>query len=186
MAIELIQKQTSREKIDSVVKLKSWLAVFIGVLILSLVCYGGLLGYKKYLEGNLDELDNQIVEMLGERDSDIENMVKALDKQIRGMKIVLNNRLYWSKAFAAIEELTLPQLYFSSFSGSVDNTGFGKISFGSNTVNFGEAAKELQLFKDGLFFKNIQTDTLEVDEGRSIEFSLNAEFDASNLKNQPY
>lgn len=162
-------------------QMRSWTAVFIGFLVLSLLIYGGFLGYKNYLDQDIGNLQKTIDELSSQRDRGLEKNIQLLAKQAGNIKTILKNHFYWSKLFAVFERLVGSQVYFLSFGGKVDSGGAGAISLEGRTIRYGEAAKELRLFLDEPFFKDVKISTVNLDEG-AVHFSVNIDFDTEKLK----
>ena len=68
--------------------------VILGLVILSLLFYGGLFLYQSNLKKNLKSIENEIIVMDSERNTELEKNIIDTDKRINLLKNLFQNHLY--------------------------------------------------------------------------------------------
>lgn len=175
MPIELIQKKEMRDSM-SVFKVKSWPMFFVGIFLFSLLGYGGLMGYKIYLNGNLDNLSAQIDEISKSRDIPLEQKIEKLTNQISRLEVILEKHFYWSNLFANLEKLALAQAYFKTFNGEINVNGEGILNINTQVPDYSKAAEQIKLFERNSYFKNINIGSISTNDG-VVNFLAGITFD---------
>jgi len=155
----------------------SKIGVFMTVLVLlSLLIYGGLFFYGKSLKVNLEDLKIQAEELNKKRDVDFEKEVILLEKALGNLKIVLKNHLYWSNLFSKLEQLTVPQLSFSDFRGTIESDGSISLSLEGNVPGYTYLAKQMVSLGQEELVSNIEVSSINLGTKGGIEFVLNINF----------
>lgn len=163
MPIELIPKKEIRKSV--VVFKKFWPMLFVGIFAFSLLVYGGLLGYKIYLDGNMDNLDGQIKTISQSRDMPLEEKVEKLTNQISRLKVILEKHFYWSNLFSGLEKLALTQAYFKTFDGGINANGENIINIDIQAPDYSRAAAQIKLLEQYPYFKNVNVGSISADDG---------------------
>lgn len=150
---------------------------FVTVLILlSLLVYGGLFLYGKSLGANLEDLQNQAEELNKKRDVDFEKKVILLEKALGNLKIILKNHLYWSNLFSELGQLTVPQVSFLDFRGTIENDGSITLSLKGSIPGYTYLAKQMVSFGQEKLVSNIEVSGINLGTQGGIEFTLNINF----------
>ena len=173
--IELIQKGVGRQN-ASALKIKSWPILFVGIFLFLLLGYGGLLGYKIYLDGNLKDLDAQINEISQSRDTPLEQKIEKLANQISRLNIILEKHFYWSNLFSNLEKLALTQAYFRTFKGEISANGEGILNINTRVSDYSKVAEQIKLLEQNSYFKNVNVGSISTDDG-FVNFLANITFD---------
>ena len=92
-------------------KANLWLALTIGFLLLVVLIYFGLTGYKNSLIEERGNLEEKLAELTNQRDLEMEANFIELKIGIEDLRKALENRVYSSKLFELLEEITLPQVH---------------------------------------------------------------------------
>jgi len=173
--IELIQKGVGRQN-ASALKIKSWPILFVGIFLFLLLGYGGLSGYKSYLNGNLENLDAQINEIFQSRDIPLEQKIEKLANQISRLNIILEKHFYWSNLFSNLEKLALTQAYFRTFKGEISANGEGILNINTRVSDYSKVAEQIKLLEQNSYFKNVNVGSISTDDG-FVNFLANITFD---------
>ena len=173
--IELIQKGVGRQN-ASALKIKSWPILFVGIFLFLLLGYGGLSGYKSYLNGNLENLDAQINEIFQSRDIPLEQKIEKLANQISRLNIILEKHFYWSNLFSNLEKLALTQAYFRTFKGEISANGEGILNINIRVPDYSKAAAQIKILEQNSYFKNVDVGSISTDDG-FVNFLANITFD---------
>ena len=173
--IELIQKGAGRQN-ESALKINSRPILFVGIFLFLLLGYGGLLGYKIYLDGNLKDLDAQINEISQSRDTPLEQKIEKLANQISRLNIILEKHFYWSNLFSNLEKLALTQAYFRTFKGEISANGEGILNINIRVPDYSKAAAQIKILEQNSYFKNVDVGSISTDDG-FVNFLANITFD---------
>ena len=173
--IELIQKGVGRQN-ASALKIKSRPILFVGIFLFLLLGYGGLSGYKSYLNGNLENLDAQINEIFQSRDIPLEQKIEKLANQISRLNIILEKHFYWSNLFSNLEKLALTQAYFRTFKGEISANGEGILNINIRVPDYSKAAAQIKILEQNSYFKNVDVGSISTDDG-FVNFLANITFD---------
>lgn len=98
--------------------------VSMGLFGLALVLWAGLFGYQKYVEASITDVEKQVIDARSRIDSSRVDQFRSLGKQIEASKILLNQHVFVTPVFDALEELTLPSVQFIEFNMSLTQRGF--------------------------------------------------------------
>lgn len=156
--------------------------VVLGLVILSLLFYGGLLFYQDKQNKELDSIKEQIKVLDQKRDPEMEKTVVDLDKKLGILKEIFENHVYWSKLFNKIEELTVFQAYFSrgkfDFSG-----GIAEVNLSGNALTYTILAKQMKSFQQDSQVKSVRVSTISLSTEGGINFDLKVIFSKDILLN---
>lgn len=174
--ITLIPKDYKKEKV-SLESVFSKAGILVVILIfLSLLVYGGLFFYNRSLSGQLSTLQGQIEEIDKQRDEKFEKEVVSLEKVLKNLKIILKNHFYWTNIFSALENLAVPQLSFSDFSGKVEVDGSVNLLLKGKTMGYTYLAKQMLSLSQEELVSKIELLGVTLGTEGGLEFSLNVIF----------
>jgi len=145
------------------------------LLILSLLLYAGLLFYQSKLNQDLNSIKNEITLLDQKRDPKTEEAIVNLDKKLGVLKDLFENHLYWSKLFTKIEELTVPQVYFSEtrfnfLSDKVD------ILISGNALTYTVLARQILSFQQEPLVEKVSVSNISLATEGGIKFDLSVLF----------
>lgn len=177
--VSLIPKDYKEEKFSFETIFSKIGILAIGLVVLSLLVYGGLFSYNKSLNNQVDEFKAQIEEINNQRDNEFEKMAKSLDSVLKSLKEVLKNHLYWSSIFSKIEELTVPQVNFLDFKGTLGEDGSVKLALSGITSGYTYLAKQMASFNQEELISGVEVSGISLGTEGGVEFVL----DINLLKN---
>jgi len=153
----------------------------IGILILVLVIislsvYAGLFFYEKSLNKQVEKIQSQIEEINKQRDIEFEKETISLEKNLKELKIILKNHLYWSNIFSKIENLVVPQVIFSKLEGDTKSDGSADLTLEGKTLGYTYLAKQMVSFSQDDMVSNVEVSKINVADQGGIEFNLNINF----------
>jgi len=173
--INLIPREykLKKEKFSGIVS-RTVGAVF-ALFVLSLLIYGGLLLYQNKLNKDLGNTNQAIENLDIKRDFETEQIMVDLDKKLKVLKEMFENHFYWSDIVAKIEELTIPEVYFSDARLSLveDKVSFG---FSGNALTYTTLAKQIISFQEESDVKNIVVTGIALSSEGGIDFNLEITF----------
>ena len=154
--------------------------LYIGSAILGavLVTMFALGHYQSSLEKQLGQLNDQLVESERTRDKKGEQNLKIRKERMMLVSNILEEHIYWTKAFSLIESLLQSQVRFKSFSGFTDDS---KIGIQGQAANYTVLAKQLAAFFTDRSVVDISLGKVSVSPEGVVEFGLEITFDKSRL-----
>jgi len=174
--VGLIPKGYGKEKVGFKTIFSKIGILLIGLLVLSLIVYGGLFYYNKSLTEKLSELRTQAEEINRQRDTEFEEKVISLEAVLNSLKKILKNHVYWSNVFSKFESLTLPQVRFSNFSANLKDDGSIGLTISGNTSGYTYLAKQMVSFSQDELVSNIELSEINLGTEGGIEFGLSVNF----------
>jgi len=143
----------------------------LALVILSLLFYGGLFLYQSKLKKNLESIRSEIDTLNNKRDVKIEKEIVDTDKRISLLKDLFQNHFYWSDLFKKIEELTIPEAYFSTakFSFSLRKI---EANLGGETTTYTNLARQIINFQEEPLVERVQVSGISLDEKGRVKFNL--------------
>jgi hypothetical protein len=160
-----------------------------GLLIFALVvffiatgAYFGLDYWNKDKEAQLIVLQD---EFQGLRDNfalEQEREVILFEKKLNSLSKLLTNHIYFSKVLTALEELTHPQIYYTSLDFSTDKNMLTLEGVAKNQMVFSEAVSGLVNNPDKI--KAVAVNDMKIDKKENVTFSLHIFIQPSLLKYQ--
>ncbi len=147
----------------------------MGLVILSLLFYGGLFLYQSNLKKNLKSIENEIIVMDSERNTELEKNIIDTDKRINLLKNLFQNHLYWTAMFKKMEELTIPEVYFSEARFSLS---LGKLEAGleGSSGTYTNLARQMVSFQEDSLVEKVKVSGISLDEEKGIKFGLSIIF----------
>ena len=154
--------------------------LYIGSAILGavLVTMFALGHYQSSLERQLGQLNDRLVESERTRDKKGEQNLKILKERMTLVSNILEEHIYWTKAFSLIESLLQRQVRFQSFSGFTDDS---KIGIQGQAANYTVLAKQLAAFFTDRSVVDISLGKSSVSPEGVVEFGLEIKFDKLKL-----
>ena len=150
------------------------IVIFLGLVILS---YFGLWGYKNSLVEEKKDLERRFEELAGQRNLELEANFMELKESIENFKKFLGNRLYPSKLFEMLEELTLPRVQFIDLTADFSQA---TLSLKTETVDYQTLAKQVVVFEEDWRINKIEFSEVNLGPtGRvssDLEIELNPDF----------
>ena len=174
--IGLIPKGYGKEKVGFKTIFSKIGILLIGLLVLSLIVYGGLFYYNKSLTEKLSELQTQTEEINRQRDTEFEEKVISLEAALNSLKKILKNHVYWSNVFSKFESLTLPQVSFSNFNANLKDDGSVGLTISGNTSGYTYLAKQMVSFSQDELVSNIELSGINLGTEGGIGFGLSVDF----------
>lgn len=148
-------------------------------LLLALALYGGLFFYNKNLAGKIKNLDNKMLNLTKDRDKEKEGQILEVKGKLEQVGTILENHIFWSKAFGRIKELTLPSIQFQSFEGSSPES---KIEFKGIAPNLTTLAIQTANFVNNDLIKDVFISQIKIVSSNEVEFFAKLIIDSKFLK----
>lgn len=146
------------------------------LIVLSLLIYGGLFFYNRSLDSQLYELQGQVDEIDRQRDKEFEKEVVSLEKALKSLKIILRSHFYWSNLFSKLENLAVPLVSFSDFSGGIDKDGSISLLLSGKSSGYTYLAKQMASFNQEGLISETSLSGVELGTEGGIEFGLITKF----------
>jgi len=173
-----IEYRQRKERWKKVFSKTTFIILFF--LVLSLLVYGGLLLYVKKLTTNLETIKKEISLLADKRTPEEENAIVAFDTRLDILKDVFKSHTYWSKIFAAFEELTIPEAFFSEAKFSLAG-GEVAVTLGARTKTYTTLAQQMLVFQNDPRVSKVLVSDINLSEEGGIDFSLSLIFPAKIL-----
>lgn len=158
-------------------KTNLWLALTIGFLLLVILIYFGLTGYKNSLIEEKGNLEERLAQLTNQRDLEMEANFIELKTNIEDLRKVLENRLYSSKLFEMLEEITLPRVQFT---GLEANLSQAKLNLKAEAVDYPTLAKQVVVFEQDSRIEKVDLSEVNLETsgrvGSDLRIELNPDF----------
>ena len=174
--VGLIPKSYGKEKVGFKTVFSKIGILFIGLIVLSLVVYGGLFYYNKSLADSLSELQLQAEEINRQRDTEFEEKALSLESALRSLKTIFKNHVYWSKVFSKFEELVVPQASFSSFDASIGDDGSVGLILSGSASGYTYLAKQMVSFSKDELVSDVEISGINLGTEGGVSFELRVNF----------
>jgi len=149
--------------------------IILAVVIFSLLFYGGLLFYKNNLVKNLKVITNEIYVLEQKRDPKTEKAMVELEKRIQLLKTLFENHIYWSKLLDKLQELTIPQVYFTGANLTLAQDTVTFVTDGG-TSSYTNLARQILTFQEDALVNKVQISSIGLDEKLGIKFGITVNF----------
>lgn len=151
----------------------------IVVLAVVVLVYFGLFGYRIYLEQEMARLNLNLEELQSQRDPELEEDLANLIIGIEALKQILNERIYSSRLFVMLEELTLPQIRFSGL-----NVDFktGGLKLQTEASDYSTLAQQVFVFGQDERVKSAELFGAQLEEGGRVKSEISLELDTGFLR----
>ena len=143
----------------------------MGLVILSLLFYGGLFLYQSNLKKNLESIESEILIMDSRRDAELEGQILNTDKRINLLKDLFQNHLYWTGIFEKLEELTIPEVYFSKAKLTL-SSGKLEVNVEGSSRTYSNLARQMVSFQEDSSVEKVNVSGISLDEEKGIRFNL--------------
>jgi len=162
-----------------------WLALTIGFLLLVILIYFGMTGYKNSLIEEKENLEERLAGLTNQRNLETEANFIELKTNIEDLKKVLKIRLYPSNLFEMLEEITLPKVQFTDLDADLSQT---KLNLKAEAVDYSTLAKQVTVFEQDSRIKKVDLSGVSLEtSGRvvsNLKIELNPDFLRAWPKNQ--
>lgn len=160
-------------------KTNLWLALTIVFLLLVILIYFGLTGYKNNLIEEKGNLEERLVELTNQRYLETEVNFMELKTNIDDLRKVLENRLYSSKLFEMLEEITLPQVQFTGLEADLSQA---KLILKTETVDYSTLAKQVVVFEQDSRIEKVDLSEVNLETYGRIVSDLRVELNPDFLR----
>jgi len=160
-------------------KTNLWLVLTIGFLLLVILIYFGLTGYKNNLIEERGDLEERLIELTNQRDLGMEANFIELKTGIEDLRKVLENRLYSSKLFEFLEEITLPQVQFTSLEADLSQA---KLNLKAEAVDYLTLAKQVVAFEQDSRIEKVDLSEVNLETSGRIVSDLRVELNPDFLR----
>lgn len=180
--INLIPKEYKKRGISLAGIFSKAGGITLGLLILSLLVYGGLFFYEKKFVNESKNIQEEIINLESKRDSAKEKLIVDTDKKLDVVKDLFKNHFYWSKLFSKIEELIEANVYFSEskFSFAADKTSVVLVG---SARTYTALAQQMVSFDGDPLVEKVEVADIALDETGGIRFNLSIIFSKNILLN---
>lgn len=158
-----------------------WLVLSIAFLILVILVCFGLWGYKENLAEEKANLGNQLAQLNKQRDLELEANFSGLKEGVEDLKKVLKNSVYPSRLLKMLEELTLPQVQFTSL--DVDFTQ-AALNLDAESANYTTLAKQIIAFEEDERIEEVDVSGVGLDMAGRVKSALDIEVNLDFLRPQ--
>ncbi len=155
-----------------------WMMLALIFLVLVVLIYFGLWGYKNSLTEKEKSLERKFEELTGQRNLELEANFMELKENIESFKKFLENRLYSSNLFKILEELTLPQVQFVDFSADLSRA---ILELKAETINYQTLAKQVVAFEEDERIKKVEFSEVELEDSGRVSSDLRIELNPDFL-----
>jgi len=148
----------------------------IGFLIVVVLTSLGLWGYQANLIKNKTSLIERIENLQNQRNDDLESNFIELGKRIEGFEKTLEHRVYFSKVFEMMEELTLPQIRFADMNIDLAEN---KFNLRTEANSYSTLAKQVIVFEEDQRIKSVKLSKIGLSTYGQVTSDLTLELDSS-------
>ena len=117
------------------------------VFALTLIAWGGLFGYQKYVEASITDVEKEVVDARSRIDNERLDQFRSLGKQVKISKEILNQHIIATPVFDLLERLTAQSVQFTDFALSLEDDGLRVVSSAS-AKNFASVELQAQALRD--------------------------------------
>lgn len=159
------------------------MGLILAIVIVAAVV-GGMFIYQRVLIVREEKIQKEIQQVQFEQEqyADVAAEAGTLQKQLSGLKSLLDNHVYWSELFWQLEETSLPDTVVTSMqadeSGSVAMTGL--------SGSYGNLAKQIVAYMTSPFFTGYTLGSAslvaDADGSSSVEYNLDLTIEKSALQ----
>ncbi len=159
-------------------------AMFL-LFLFSLFSFSGVYIYKLYVLpkqlSGLEKQNSDLVEMIS---NSLDPNLISVGKKSKSAKILLKDRLYWSKFFELLESFTLKNVFYDKFTVKQDSlkSAAVKADISGHTDNFAALSKQVAIFMNSKEFSNIKFDGGEMDKDGIIKFKIGIDINQDFIK----
>lgn len=169
------------EKTNSSEKMYNFGALILSAILISLALPGFIFFSLK--RNQAETLYNQSLQQEQELQSEIFALdpegIEDFQGEIQKLSSLMDEHIYWSWIFPAIEGSTIPAVWYDSMSVSLADSA---VSVEANAKNLNGAAKQLRSFKNQKEFQDVQLKDIGSGSEGVVKFSLNFLFSENLVK----
>ena len=162
-------------------KTNLWLILTVGFLLLVVLIYFGLTGYKNSLIEEKGDLEERLVQLTGQRDLEMEANFMELKTGIEDLGKVLENRVYSSKLFEMLEEITLPRVQFTGLEADLSQA---KLILKAEAVDYLTLAKQVVVFEQDSRIEKVDLSEVNLETSGRIVSDLRVELNPDFLRSE--
>jgi len=161
---------------------KGLLMFVLVIFIFAVAAYFGLDYWNKTKEAELSVLEEEFQNIRSDFPLQKEQEAILFEKKLNSLSKLLNNHIYFSQALTVLEELTHPQVYYTSLDFSTDDNRFILDGVAKNQMVFSEAVSGLVNNSDKI--KAVAVKQMKSAKGENVAFSLYVFIQPNLLKYQ--
>ena len=162
-------------------KTNLWLALTVGFLLLVVLIYFGLTGYKNSLIEEKGDLEERLTQLTGQRNLETEANFIELKTGIEDLRKVLENRPYSSKIFEMLEEITLPRVQFTDLDADLSQA---KLVLKTEAVDYPTLAKQVVVFEQDSRIEKVDLSEVSLETSGRIVSDLRVELNPDFLRSE--
>lgn len=150
-------------------------AVFV---LIALAISGATYFYFSKLNLDLSAINDEIISLERQRDKDAENRLLVLNQQLSLAGGLVDNHLVWSEALGRINQLTPPEVQFSSL---IANVSGEKIDILAVAPSYTVIARQISSLLSDQNFKDVNIGKISTLPSGSFEYGLQIVFNSKKL-----
>ncbi len=177
--IDFSKKKLGKIGNSFVFLIANWSKFLFIVFILLVLLTLGLWGYRLSLNEKKEQLTQKIESLQSQRHLSLEEDFKKIKKGISNFSELLNNRIYSTKIFEMLEDLTLPNIYFLNFGADLNE---GKISLDAQAQNYTVLAKQILVFEQDKRINSVEVSSAGIGQNGQVSSNIIINFNPSLLK----
>lgn len=160
--------------------------LYIGSAILGavLVLSFSLGKYQTSLEGQIEQLNEQIVALEQSRGKKDEDNLRILKDRLLVTTDLVKEHIYWTRALTIIESVLQSEVQFESLAGSIRDK---KVNIKATAANYAVLARQIASFLAGEGILDVSIGRISPIGTGKIEFDMGLSFDMERFvqKNSP-
>lgn len=168
-------------KISSSGKIYNLLALITSSILISLTVIGFAFFFsKRYKAKTAFELSNSKEHILKNEIIALDpDSTKEFQKKVGELDALLKEHIYWSEIFPIVEDNTIPTVWYSSLSVSLNDKS---IDLEGKAKNLDGAARQIVSFKQEKKIQEVGLNGIGSDSAGTIRLSLGLKFDENLIK----
>jgi len=151
----------------------------LSLLTATVFCYLLFIAKIHFQNIKIGELDDKIAEIGTEYQKQYEDEIFDKQKKIKDFSSLMQDHKISSSSFAFLEQITLPNVWFSRFSMSEKS---GEISLAGETNTMDSLSQQVSLFEKNEYVKKIVVLDSNMGESGRISFNLKLSLDPKIFK----
>ncbi len=159
--------------------LSKWSGIMLIVFIILVLISLGLWGYRLSLQSQEKQLSQEIEQLQGQRNLTLEGDFKEIKKGIDNLKKLLADHIYPTRIFDMIEDLVLPEVYFTQVQVDLIE---GKLDLKANAKDYTTLAKQIVVLGDDSRISDIEVNSADMDQSGQVASDLILSLNISFLK----
>jgi uncharacterized protein YdhG (YjbR/CyaY superfamily) len=152
------------------------------IFLIALGSYFGLEYWNKNQDSKLIVLEEEFQTLRSSFALEQEEEVILFEKKLNILSKLLTNHIYFSKVLLVLEELTHPEIYYTSLNFSTDKNMLILVGIAKNQMIFSEAVSGLINNSDKI--KSVVVKDIKVTTNKNVAFSLDVFIQPDLLKYQ--